>query len=223
MYSEEDLQKIKNLVGKVEKQRLLNIIYQLSELENNLKNSTQKTILFQAGVIKICSNQTSGDIMKLEEKVIILEQKLNKVSVAPAGISNRQTVNSAPTRAPQREAVPQKLVAPTKQTNNGSADWSEIVATLKNNGKLRLFTSLVNTTLNQLNDQTWEIEFPNGLTEFNRKILEDSANRNDLIKTIATLTGNVVNLKLKDGKKEVPTENTTSGLDDLGIDINIIE
>ena len=223
LYSEEDLQKIKNLVGKVEKQRLLNIIYQLSELENNLKNSTQKTILFQAGVIKICSNQTSGDIMKLEEKVIILEQKLNKVSVAPAGISNRQTVNSAPTRAPQREAVPQKLVAPTKQTNNGSADWSEIVATLKNNGKLRLFTSLVNTTLNQLNDQTWEIEFPNGLTEFNRKILEDSANRNDLIKTIATLTGNVVNLKLKDGKKEVPTENTTSGLDDLGIDINIIE
>lgn len=223
LYSEEDLQKIKNLVGKVEKQRLLNIIYQLSELENNLKNSTQKTILFQAGVIKICSNQTSGDIMKLEEKVIILEQKLNKVSVAPAGISNRQTVNSAPTRAPQREAVPQKSVAPTKQTNNGSADWSEIVATLKNNGKLRLFTSLVNTTLNQLNDQTWEIEFPNGLTEFNRKILEDSANRNDLIKTIATLTGNVVNLKLKDGKKEAPTENTTSGLDDLGIDINIIE
>ena len=83
---------------------------------------------------------------------------------------------------------------------------------------------MVNTTVNKLNDQTWEVEFPNGLTDFNKKILEDITNRNDLIKTIAMLTGHEINIKLKDGKSEKPTDAAeSSGFEDLGIDINIID
>ena len=41
----------------VPKNRLVDLVYQLSELENNIKTSTQKTIMFQAGMIKLCNQQ----------------------------------------------------------------------------------------------------------------------------------------------------------------------
>ena len=82
-------------------------------------------------------------------------------------------------------------------TAKPTEDWKKIVEQLKKTGKIRLYTCLVNTTVNKLNDQTWEIEFPNGLTEFNKKILEDGINRKDLIQTIALSTGYEINIKLK--------------------------
>ena len=57
LYSEEELQNIKMLSEKASKEKLIDMVYQLSELENNIKWSTQKTIMFQAGIIKLCSNQ----------------------------------------------------------------------------------------------------------------------------------------------------------------------
>ena len=38
-------------------------------------------------------------------------------------------------------------------------------------GKIRLFTCLINTHINEISSDVWEIYFPNGLTEFNEKIV----------------------------------------------------
>ena len=54
LYSPEEIKKIQELSQKVSKEKLISIIYELSELENNLKWSTQKVIMFQAGIIKLC-------------------------------------------------------------------------------------------------------------------------------------------------------------------------
>lgn len=218
LYSEQELSELQKLAEKTEKERLLNVIYELSGLEANIKNSTQKTIILQAGIIKICMNQANGDIAQLEKKVAVLEQKLNHINAMPQKMTNSLPPRQASARPQQ---VTQSVSMPTagKQTE----DWKEIVENLKKSGKIRLFTCLVNTTINKLNDQTWEIEFPNGLTAFNQKILEDVTNRNDLIKTIALLTGKEINIKLKDGKATKPVETTSSGFEDLGIDINIID
>ena len=53
LYSPEEIKKIQELSQKVSKEKLISIIYELSELENNLKWSTQKVIMFQAGIIKL--------------------------------------------------------------------------------------------------------------------------------------------------------------------------
>ena len=55
IYSQDEINEIKNLSDMVDKERLLQIIYDLSELENNMKWSSQKSILFQVEVIKLCS------------------------------------------------------------------------------------------------------------------------------------------------------------------------
>lgn len=220
LYAEKELDEIQKLAEKTEKERILTIIYQLSDLESNIKNSSQKTIMFEAGAIKICMNQTNGDISSLESKVAMLEQKLNSLNFnASPKVANGQMSKQVVNKQPERTAV-RTSSKPAKQTE----DWKEIVESLKKSGKIRLYTCLVNTTVNKLNDQTWEIEFLNGLTEFNKKILEDITNKKDLIKTITMLTGNEINIRLKDGKMQpVDDTNGASGLEDLGIDINIIE
>ena len=58
---------------KVEKERLINLVYAFSELENEMKFSTQKTIIFQAGIIKFCSSLTVNNKDNSD-----LEQRVNK-------------------------------------------------------------------------------------------------------------------------------------------------
>lgn len=215
LYSENEIIEIKELSEKTSKQRLLNIIYKLSELENSIKTAMQKTIILQAGIINICSNQTNGDISELEHKIAMLEQKINNIGSIP----KQETVNK-----PVNNSTRNVLKNPEVKLDNGNSNqiWNQIIENLKKSGKIRLYTSLVNTKLNPLNDQTWEIQFPNGLTDFNKKILDDIDNKNDLIKTIALVTGNQMNIRLKD-TKNTPKSSNNNMFDGLGIDINIID
>ena len=204
LYSQEELMKIKDLADKAEKERFLEIIYQLSELENSLKSSTQKTIMFQAGILRICMKKIQKPI--LQSEVDIMQQQVAKRQ--PEVAQNQVKQQSKPVT---------QNVKPTQ-------DWQEIVNQLKNAGKIRLYTCLVNTAVDKLNDQTWEIIFSNGLTDFNKRILEEPNNRADLIKAIAMATGTEINIKLRDGKaKTVEKKTDTSAFDGLGIDVNVIE
>lgn len=56
IYSEDELKDIKELSEKVTKERLLYMITDLSKLENDMKWSSQRSILFQVEIIKLCSD-----------------------------------------------------------------------------------------------------------------------------------------------------------------------
>ena len=242
LYSAEEIEEIKKLADKVTKERLLQIIYQLSELENNIKWSAQKTIMFQTGIIKLCvceniinngnhandSAVSSGNTSALEARIANLENKLTNLQIAPR-TSNAKTVSS---NVPSSSRTPsivqeQKTVnkAPVNTSGKEAEVWSKVITNLKQTGKIRLYTTLVNTKINPVNDLTWEVIFVNGLTDFTRKILEDSANRNDLNKIIFMEIGKEINLKFVDGKANTSTNTkaTNNFENDFGIDINVIE
>lgn len=204
LYSEVEVEEIKKLASKVEKQRLLDIIYALSDLENDIKWSSQKTIMFQTGVIKIC-----------QERKTSVEQ----IIAEPKTVAEKKDISA--------KEVPKSTPKATSNSNNPAQDvWKKVISSLKTSGKIRLYTSLINTRVNELNDLVWEVEFPNGITEFNKRILEDVNNRNDLIKEIFRFSGKEVHLRYKDLKADsnksesVASDNT---INNLGIDINIID
>ena len=242
LYSAEEIEEIKKLADKATKERLLQIIYQLSELENNIKWSAQKTIMFQTGIIKLCTCEniinngkhandsavSSGNTSALEARIANLENKLTNLQIAPRN-SNAKTVSS---NVPSSSRTPsivqeQKTVnkAPVNTSGKEAEVWSKVITNLKQTGKIRLYTTLVNTKINPVNDLTWEVIFVNGLTDFTRKILEDSANRNDLNKIIFMEIGKEINLKFVDGKANTSknTKATNDFENDFGIDINVIE
>ena len=62
LYNENELAKIKEVSDKTSKERLLKIIYSLSELANDLKMTTQKTIMLEVGIMKLCALGTGADV-----------------------------------------------------------------------------------------------------------------------------------------------------------------
>ena len=244
IYTKEELEEIKNIANVVSRERILNTIYSLSDLENEIKWSSQKTIMFQAGVIKACSSTANDGIEELRRKVEELENKISSGNILvnqtkPVAVANstKQQLTSQPKVEQVPSAInkePVKKVSKAAQpvdnnSGNSEVNWANVINSLRTSGKVRLFTSLVNTKVNQQGDMILEIIFPNGLTPFVKGLLEDSANRKDLTDILLQETGKQWHVKLVDGKGgggSVPTEiskKDSNPMSNLGIDINVIE
>lgn len=198
LYSEDEIANINAISEKVTKEKLVNLIYELSKLETDMKWSTQKTIMFQAGIIKLCSNEFDSS-NNIEERVDKIEKYLKSgrvavntmqvpVSVAqtsqPQNYNLNNRVQSAP--AVQKNTVRSVNTGankPKQYSSDLSKSWPTIVNDLKQNGKIVLYTNLMNTSAEEINDMTVGIKFPNGLSSFGKTVLEKQEN----IKEISTL------------------------------------
>jgi DNA polymerase-3 subunit gamma/tau len=173
------------------------LIYELSKLETDIKWSTQKTIMFQAGIIKLCSNEFESS-NNIEERVDKIEKYLKsgrvavntmQVPVSATTVNQTQNYNlnnrvqSTPKVA--SNTVKQNTMAnkPKQYSSDLSKSWPTIVNDLKQNGKIVLYTNLMNTSAEEINDMTVGIKFPNGLSSFGKTVLEKQEN----IKEISTL------------------------------------
>ena len=234
IYSEEEIKEISKISELASREKILNTIYMLSELENEIKWSNQKTIMFQAGIIKACNNISTDGLEELKKKVEELENKISSGNITVSTV-NRISPVSNNSRAEQIQTVqkqekPVSKAARPVDNNSGSSEinWANVISALRTSGKVRLFTSLANTKVNQQGDIVLEIIFPNGLTPFVKGLLEDSSNKKDLNDILLQETGKQWHIKLVDGKAgaSVQKQNTNTNdnpINNLGIDINIIE
>ena len=220
LYSPKELEKIQELSQKVSKEKLISIIYELSELENNLKWSTQKVIMFQAGIIKLCcqtqqnakvekqfisTNDTVGENKNLEERVQKIEQYLK--SMKTTNISSQD--NSLPNTAVRVTATSDSSTNKVNTSNHNvkSTDsnkkfsnkveeyWPQVVNQLKQSGKIVLYTNLMHTHAVELNDMTVGIQFPNGLTSFGKTVLEKQENVREISNLVSIACGKEMHIK----------------------------
>ena len=197
LYSEDEIANINAISEKVTKEKLVNLIYELSKLETDMKWSTQKTIMFQAGIIKLCSNEFDSS-SNIEERVDKIEKYLKSgrvavntmqvpVSATPVNQTQNYNLNSRVQSTPNvaSNTVKQNTMAnkPKQYSSDLSKSWPTIVNDLKQNGKIVLYTNLMNTSAEEINDMTVGIKFPNGLSSFGKTVLEKQEN----IKEISTL------------------------------------
>ena len=210
LYSEEEKVKVKEISETVEKERLINLVYAFSELENEMKFSTQKNIIFQAGIIKLCSKLTINSVVNsdLEQRVDKIENYLRNHSAnvnnyrpqpvttevkmaynTPA--NNAQTVKN---NEKKTSSGPKKMETST-YSNKVEEYWPQIVRDLKQNGKIVLYTNLMNTRAREINDMTVGIEFPNGLTSFGKTVLEKQENIKELTNLVSMASGKPMNIK----------------------------
>ncbi|MBS6252868.1 MAG: DNA polymerase III subunit gamma/tau [Clostridium sp.] len=208
LYSEEEIKDIQQLSKNVSKERLISLVYELSELENSIKWSTQKTIMFQAGIIKLC-NRLESNTGSLEERIEKIEKYLKsgnvvqrQVTQKPSAYVKVETNVSAniqpkkPTNINRTQTVNQSnQTLKNKCSNNPEEYWPQILNELKQNGKIVLYTNLVNTKATQINDMTVGIEFPRGLTSFGRTILEKQENIKELTNMVSMASGKTMQVK----------------------------
>ena len=237
IYSEDEINKMKEISEQVSKEDLINMVYQLSELENDIKWSTQKTIIFQAGMIKLCNKQANEN-KGLEERVEKIEKylKSEKANMMSNGIMQTQRVQSAPTSFGPRtmqQPVSRKQPNSTKKpitrnySKNSNEYWPEILTDLKQSGKIVLYTNLMNTKAKELNDMTVGIEFPGGMSSFGKTILEKPENIREISKMVSMACGKPMEIKYLSQNNQVnqmtQEENLQQFANDSDIPFNIID
>ena len=253
LYSKQELQNIKELSEKVSKQRLIAIIYELSELENNIKWSTQKVIMFQAGIIKLCYEITEntskinvtpeniGNNKVLEERVQKIEQYLRNMkttNIVNQNVTNQNVgalpntavrVASNPSSSSNRTVTNSKpKTAQAKNFSNKVEEyWLQIITDLKQSGKIVLYTNLINTRAVELNDMTVGIQFPNGLTSFGKTVLEKQENIREISKLVSIACGKEMQIKYISEMQPVVQKTQEEDLQNLaeqsGIPFQVIE
>lgn len=250
IYNEDEIKQISEIAEKASKEELINIIYRLSELENKMKWSSQKTIIFETEIIKLCVKE---DVKGLEERI----QKLEKVISEGMTVKNvrpREETQRPKYEIPIRPQIKEeekkveikkeelkKEFIPSESLANGNiiTSWTNVLNDLKKQGKVILYANLINTEAVEINDMTVGIRFHNGLNSFRKELLQKPENMNVLTKEISVVCGKPMQIKLEDASTQKPKiapiqeENTKKAeeqkdteediLENLDIPINFIE
>ena len=196
-YTKEEIEDIKNLSEKITKEELINLICNLSELENDMRMSTQKLIIFQTGIIKLCNKidvkqqpqhvDNNSNNKQLEARVTKIENFLkagNFVTVKPK----------------QKE---EKKVPPMPKYEGKVQDyWPKLVEEFKNKGQMLMNMNLQGTVAKEINDMTIVIEFPNGLNPMAKNMLESPSNKQNLKNVIHMACGKEMQIKFVDTKPQ---------------------
>ena len=234
LYDEKEIEEIKIISDKTTKERLIKLIYDLSELENNMKWSSQKTIMFEAGIIKFCSqevtsaetNNTQGGNNNLEQRVAKIENYLR----AGGGVQRISSEQSNTNTKNKGQSIEKKETKQEKPKFSGETQkfWPEVVDNIKTQGKMQLFTCLVGTVATEINDMTIGIEFPNGINAYGKSVLEKPENIKIVSDLVSIAKGKEMHVKLIDsGKQNMNTKNNVDTIENFanGLDLpfNVID
>lgn len=213
LYSKEEIEYIDRLSSEVEKNRLLELIYNLSELANTMKWSTQKNIIFETGIIKEC----------LEVKTENLETRKIVVTEGPKPIAKTEIRKEKP----EVEKQENKQVSGNTVKNSGKyvPYWTTVLDKIKAEGKIMIYTNLIGTKAKLIDDMTVGIEFPSKLSEFAKKVLNEYENKTIIEKLVSMEQGNTMRVKYlgSDISEEKPKEDIENLANKLNIPINIID
>ena len=229
IYSEDDKKIMLNLSKEVNKDRLFQIIYALSDLENEIKWSSQKNIIFQVGIMRICNREN----MSLAERLDALEEKIEKGNFTISNnIANKeQNAKKLSTNSEQDVNYSMQKASPNVNNiskNIGTASknsenfWTNVINKLKEERKAMLFSNLNNTKAILLDDMTVGIQFANGLNSFGKAVIERPENMTELKRLVSMELGKDMRIKIIEKTEETQQEKTDNNID-IGIDINYID
>lgn len=213
VYNENEVKKITELAEKVDKERLLNIVFELSKLENDLRYSSQKNIVFQVGILKLCSDDEETVVVKKTKVVEKIEQKVEATSVAKT--ANPKT---EPVAKPVKEQVKtETVVAPVK----GEAPfWGKVIQQLREEQMPAVASALTGTHGFVIDDLTFGIS---GVDGFKKMILEKPENMSAIKRIVSVECKNDMRIKFVDQPKADESKKDNGNSLNLGIDINVID
>ena len=214
LYSTEDIEFIKELSANVSKEELLNLIYELSELSNNMKMSTQKSIIFQTGIIKQCIEVEKRDLR---------QETINKKP------ENKDT--SRKTGEKQIEVKKEKMVSEKRENIPAGKYvpyWSSVLDKVRQSGKMTIYANLIGTKGILINDLIIGIEFPGKVTEFAKKVIEEHDNKTLIEKIVSMEQGTPMQIRIidknsQDSNTAVKNQGIESFANEMDLPFDVID
>ena len=240
IYSGKEKNNIKQLADSTTKEKLISIIYNLSNLQNDMKWSTQKLIMFQVEIIKLCNevmhnntndHEDNNQVNIPQKEVEELNYKINRLEKQMTLILNSQegekSINDSVKKTNKVQSVGKTEVKKSTNIKLGEKiqNWPKIIDQIKQEGRISLSSILMSSSANKINDMTVGINFENGLTPFRKEILEKPENMSEIVKQVSIELGKPMRIVLVDNNEEIvaKTDNFNDIAKGLDMPINIIE
>ena len=189
-------------------------------------------------IIKLCNETsttqaTSGtptinskEIEDLQYKINRLEKELTLMKNTKTVVNNSvQNVENKTVNQPKLEFKPEIKKIDTVKLGEPVENWPKIVDQIKQAGKISLYTNLLNSTANKINDMTVGIKFERGITPFGKTILERPENMNEIVRQVSIEMAQPMRVVLLDNNDTIASSSDKFSNIAKGIDapINIIE
>ena len=220
LYNVDEKKQIDELSKNITRERLLYLIYNLSELSNTIKWSSQKTVMFEAGLINACMNEI------VDTKIIQPQTISNNTKVQKENTISANSIDSV-------EGIQKQNVAkakPNKKENEVKGSnvtyWDNVITKIKQSGKMGIYVNLIGSKAKEINDMILEVELANK-NSFAKNVLETHENKAEIEKIASIEAGKTMNVRFvsqEDKKKaNLSTNSIENIVSELDIPINIID
>jgi len=226
------------LASKTSKEQLLHLIYELSELSNTIKWSSQKTIMFEAGMINVCMPKVDEKkINNINTQKINTNQNNNETKNENKNENNNENKLESNNVSKQNDLtnnkIEEKKEVKENANNTGSKKekgvnlpyWSKVIDKIKQNGKMGIYVNLIGSTAKEINDMTVEVILANK-NSFAKDVLEAHENKAEIERITSIEAGKTMNVRFvnEESKMENISNNGFENLiGNLDIPINIID
>ncbi len=218
--SSDNLALLKEEAKMVDTEVLMRYIQVLSALSNDIKYASQKRVLIEIALIKLCKPQMEADITALNNRVANLEKQVENgvpvVMAAPqaAGAANGATPSSAPVK---KEPLPAAVPEEVKKI---AQSWGNVMGKLPLNIKMYL-KEVTTVTTNESGDLVLIFDQPEG----SGKMAGDFVNRPEVLADISAVIEQMiqktVNIKVEINSSGVSSQNTKTDVRDFFANVGI--
>lgn len=214
--SSDNIALLKEEAKLVDTEVLMRYIQVLSALSNDIKYASQKRVLIEIALIKLCKPQMEADISALNNRIANLEKKVEEgvpvVMAAPVA-GSAPTPSAAPIKKePLPAAVPEEI-------KKIAQSWSTVLGKLPINIKTYLKEAFVTT--NDNGDLVLIFDQPEG----SERMSGDFVNRPEVLDEISTVIEQMlqktVNIKVEINSSGVSSEKTKTDVRDFFANVGI--
>ena len=216
--SSDNLALLKEEAQMVDTEILMRYIQVLSALSNDIKYASQKRVLIEIALIKLCKPQMEQDISALNNRMANLEKKVEEG--VPVVMAAPQAQGATPSAAPvKKEPLPAAVKEEVKQV---ASNWNAVLGKVAPNIKMYL-KEVTTVTTNDLGELVLIFDQPAG----SERMAGDFVNRPEVLdEIVAAIEGMIhktVTIKVEINSSGVSSQNTKTDVRDyfagLGIEI----
>ena len=218
--SSEHLALLKEEAQMVDTEVLMRYIQVLSALSSDIKYASQKRVLIEIALIKLCKPQMEQDISALNNRMANLEKKVESgipVVMAPSTQAvQKQSQSSAPV---EKEPLPAAIPEEVKEI---VPRWGSVVGRVSPMIKSSL-KNVSTITVNDRGELVLIFDEPEGCDRVDGDIINRPETINEICKSIEDLIHKTVQIKVEINKERISSQNTKTDVRDyfagLGIEI----
>ncbi|MCI8372104.1 MAG: DNA polymerase III subunit gamma/tau [Lachnospiraceae bacterium] len=211
--STEQIGRLKEQAAQIEPEVLIRYIRVFSDLSNQLKYASQKRILIEVALIKLCKPEMSQDYSAICERISILEQRIEAQSaVTPELLENlkkeiqQSATLASPSQTASEGAGPMKnTVAPVlpkaipEEVQKIAENWNQVVA--QTDRLARAYIKDAHLTLGGDNRLTLVFDQPMAVEYYHRE-----EHKKELETIIGQVSGKTVEVDIRANETGQPAE-----------------